>query len=369
MASSANDINRRLNGVPTNGLGPELPPEEVIFGQSEAMHEVRAKIGKMYDTNIPVLIQGESGTGKEIIARLLHRRSPRKNGPFVKVNCPAIPGTLLESELFGYERGAFTGAHNSNPGRVELAGGGTLFLDEIADLDPGLQSKLLQLLQDGQFYSIGGKAEKRVDVRVICATNRNLEEDIESGAFRRDLFYRINVVNITLPPLRERPTDIPVLVEFLLGIYAKQYGRKPPVLSERTFAMLEQHSWPGNIRELENLLKRYVILGSETTIFNELVDLNRTKENGKSNGNGDGLGTTSAIVPPSSAINANSLREMTQGAVRDFEGKVILQTLHDHRWNRKRAARALNISYRALLYKMKRSGVGSNRQPTNTENP
>jgi two-component system, NtrC family, response regulator AtoC len=365
MANTAKLINGQ-SGLAVNGLRPELPPQ-IIFGYSEAMREVQSKIDKMCDASVPVLIQGESGTGKEVIARLLHQKSPRKASPFVKVNCPAIPGTLLESELFGYERGAFTGANNTKPGRVELANGGTLFLDEIAELDAGLQSKLLQLLQDGQFYSIGGKAEKSVDVRVICATNGNLQLSIESGAFRRDLFYRINVVNITLPPLRDRQTDIPVLVNFLLRTYAELYGRKLTNLSGRTLAMLEQHSWPGNIRQLENLIKRYVILGSEEAILSELVHPNGTNGNGEHKGNGG-----SSVVPFPVAVNSlepgptgatTSLRKMTQDAMQDFEGKVILQTLREHRWNRKRAARALNISYRALLYKMKRSGIGSNRLP------
>ena len=192
----------------------ELPPEEVIFGSSPAMGAIRNKVEKAANANIPVLLQGQSGTGKEILARFIHRRSRWGNGPFVKVNCPAIPGTLLESELFGYERGAFTGAYGTKPGRVELAHRGTLFLDEIAELDPGMQAKLLQLLQDGRFCRIGAQGDKRVEVRVVCATNRQLQREINSGTFRQDLFYRINVVTIQLPPLRERLTDIPRLTKY-----------------------------------------------------------------------------------------------------------------------------------------------------------
>ena len=188
-----------------------LPPEVIIFGRSEMMLAVRQKAQKVAGANVPVLICGESGTGKELVAKLLHVRSPWGDGPFVKVHCPAIPGTLLESELFGYEKGAFTGAYGTKPGRVELAHRGTLFLDEIAELDPMLQAKLLQLLQDGQFSRIGAREDKRVEVRVVCATNRRLEEEMKSGAFRADLFYRINVVNMQLSPLRERPGDIPDL--------------------------------------------------------------------------------------------------------------------------------------------------------------
>src|SRR5205809_3327267 len=187
----------------------EIPPEAVVFGRSEAMRSLRQRLNKVASANVPVLIQGESGTGKDIIARMIHSLSPWKNGPLVKVNCPAIPGTLLESELFGYEKGAFTGAFGAKPGRVEMAHRGTLFLDEISELDLSLQSKLLQLLQDGQFCRIGAQEDKKVEVRVVCATNRKLEQEIESGTFRADLFYRINVVNLHMPALRERASDIP----------------------------------------------------------------------------------------------------------------------------------------------------------------
>src|SRR6516225_1948707 len=190
----------------------EMPPDSIVFGRTEAMQAVRDRLNKLAGANVPVLIQGESGTGKDIIARMIHAASPWKTGPWVKVNCPAIPGTLLESELFGYEKGAFTGAYGTKPGRVEMAHRGTPFLDEISELDLGLQSKLLQLLQDGQFSRIGSQEDKKVEVRVICATNRHLEQEVEAGSFRSDLFYRINVLNIHVPSLRERPGDIPILV-------------------------------------------------------------------------------------------------------------------------------------------------------------
>src|SRR5215472_9720042 len=197
-------------------INSELPPDSIIFGGSEYMHEIQLKVDRIASTVVPVLIRGESGTGKEVIAKLLHQRSSRKDGPFVKINCPAIPGTLVESELFGYERGAFTGADGRKLGLVELAHGGTLFLDEIAELDIGLQSKLLHFLQDGQFYAIGGKKEKQVAVRFVCATNRNLEKEIQAGSFRQDLFYRIKVVSLSLPALRDRCCDIPLLIEHFL---------------------------------------------------------------------------------------------------------------------------------------------------------
>src|SRR2546428_11684375 len=228
----------------------ELPPEEVIFGSSPAMGAIRNKVEKAANANIPVLLQGQSGTGKEILARFIHRRSRWGNGPFVKVNCPAIPGTLLESELFGYERGAFTGAYGTKPGRVELAHRGSLFLDEISELDLALQSKLLQLLQDGQFCRIGAQEDKKVEVRVVCATNRRLEEEIETGTFRQDLFYRINVVNLHLPPLRERRGDIPDLATYFFQYYHRKYNCRARAPSSHLMSSLHQYHSPGKILEL-----------------------------------------------------------------------------------------------------------------------
>ena len=235
------------------------------------MQAVRSRLAKVAAANVPVLINGESGTGKDIIARMIHMLSPWKSGPYVKVNCPAIPGTLLESELFGYEKGAFTGAFGSKPGRVELAHRGTLFLDEISELDLSLQSKLLQLLQDGQFCRIGAQEDKKVEVRVVCATNRHLESEIESGTFRQDLFYRINVVNLHMPALRERRGDIEDLANYFLEYYNRKFNCRARPLSSEVFGVLQKYHWPGNIRELENMIKRYVILGHEEVITNDLV--------------------------------------------------------------------------------------------------
>src|SRR5262245_3883963 len=249
----------------------EMPPERIVFGRTDAMQAVRDRMNKVASANVPVLIQGESGTGKDIIARMIHALSPWKTGPYVKVNCPAIPGTLLESELFGYEKGAFTGAFGSKPGRVELAHRGTLFLDEISELDLSLQSKLLQLLQDGQFCRIGAQEDKKVEVRVVCATKRHLESEIEAGTFRQDLFYRINVVNLHMPPLRERRGDIEDLANYFLEYYNRKYNCRAKALSNEVMSVLQKYHWPGNIRELENLIKRYVILGHEEVITNDLV--------------------------------------------------------------------------------------------------
>ena len=322
----------------------EMPPEAIIFGHSEAMNAVRDRLTKLASANVPVLIQGESGTGKDIIARMIHAASPWRNGPWVKVNCPAIPGTLLESELFGYEKGAFTGAYGVKPGRVEMAHRGTLFLDEISELDMPLQSKLLQLLQDGQFCRIGAQEDKRVEVRVVCATNRKLEQEVENGTFRSDLFYRINVVNLHLPPLRERASDIPELVAYFLEHHNRKYNCRARPLSSEMMAVLRKYHWPGNIRELENLIKRYVILGNEEVITADLAP--RSTD------------FFSADIPLDGQI---SLKKLTRQAVRELERKVILKVLQNHHWNRKKTARSLSISYRALLYKIRDAGLPSNR--------
>jgi two-component system, NtrC family, response regulator AtoC len=318
----------------------DLPPDSIIFGQSEPMQVVRERVAKVAGTNVPVLIRGESGTGKEVLAKLVHSRSPWGDGPFVKVSCPAIPGTLLESELFGYERGAFTGAFGTKPGRVELADRGTLFLDEIAELDSSLQAKLLQLLQDGQFCRIGAQQDKRVDVRVVCATSRELEREIKAGSFRQDLFYRINVVTVHLAPLRTRSVDIPALVDYFLDCYSQKYDIPARPLSAGTLQMMQEYNWPGNVRELENLIKRYVILGSEDAITSDLLMRDGSRPVGEMVGQGP-----------------FSLKVATRQAVRELERTIILKMLRENHWNRKQTARSLKISYRALLYKIKEAGL------------
>jgi two-component system response regulator AtoC len=309
------------------------------------MQALRERLLKLAGANVPVLIEGESGTGKDIIARMIHAASPWKTGPWVKVNCPAIPGTLLESELFGYEKGAFTGAYGMKPGRVEMAHRGTLFLDEISELDMALQSKLLQLLQDGQFCRIGAQEDKKVEVRVVCATNRKLEAEIEAGTFRSDLYYRINVVNLQMPALRERASDIPDLVSYFLDYHNRKYNCRARPLSNELMAVLRKYHWPGNIRELENLVKRYVILGTEDVIASDLSPRAPDFFN--------------AEIPIDGQI---SLKKMTRQVVRELERKVILKVLQNHHWNRKLSAKTLGISYRALLYKIRDAGLPSNRQ-------
>jgi two-component system, NtrC family, response regulator AtoC len=304
------------------------------------MQKARQKIDKVAQSGVPILIQGDNGTGKGVLASFIHNLSPQPDASFVKVNCAAIPGALLESELFGYEKGAFTGAHAAKPGRVELADGGTLFLDGIDEIDMSLQAKLLQLLQDGQFCRIGGQEERRVRVRVICATNRRLETEIANGRFRQDLFYRINVVSIELPPLRSRAEDIPELVAYFLQIHRVRHNMQARPLSPAALHLLTKHPWPGNIRELENLIERYVILGSEEAISSELLNWEYTH-----------------VTPDIPLEGQIHLKKITRQAVHDLERKIILSVLEANHWNRKRTASALRISYRALLYKIRRAGL------------
>lgn len=342
----------------TSSIDP-LPPLNVIFGKAPAMRGIREQLDKISAANLPVLIHGESGTGKDILARLFHKLSPWAAGPFVKINCPAIPASLMESELFGYERGAFTGANTSKPGRVELAHRGTLFLDEISELDLGLQSKLLQLLQDGQFCRIGAHEDKKVEVRVVCATNRKLEEEIEAGNFRSDLFYRINVLNVHVCPLRERPEDIPTLVDYFIEVYNDKYNMRARPLSAELMRKLQAYNWPGNIRELENIIKRYIIFGMES-VFAELP------ERPESVVNPAGGFFIPAEVSEGAAV---SLKKLTKQLVIELEKQIIFKSLQVHDWNRKKTAQALKISYRALLYKIRDAGLSSRRTVSSSPPP
>ncbi|HXN24890.1 MAG TPA: sigma-54 dependent transcriptional regulator [Candidatus Dormibacteraeota bacterium] len=319
-------------------LGELLSPE-IIFGRSEAMNEVRSKIERIKDAAVPVLIRGESGTGKEVIAKFIHTHSSWVNSPFVKVHCPAIPATLLESELFGYEAGSFTGADRSKPGRVEAAHRGILFLDEIAELEPGLQVKLLHLLQDGHIFRIGAQEGRVVDARIICATHRQLEQEIARGRFRQDLFYRINVVTVHLPPLRDRKEDIPGMAQYFLRLSQQRFNTKVAPLSDEWLERLQEHDWPGNIRELENVIGNYVVLGPEGSLPGEENPIPQTFQK---------------VEIPEGTI---SLRKIGRRAAREAERRVILRVLKSVRGNRKQAARTLNISYRALLYKLKEVGI------------
>jgi two-component system response regulator AtoC len=308
------------------------------------MKEVRSLAAKVCNINAPVLLCGDGGTGKEAVARWIHLHSPNAGGQFVKVNCAAIPGALLESELFGYEKGAFTGAHVTKPGRVELAQNGTLFLDEIADLDGGLQGKLLQFLQDGSYSRIGGTEERLVETRLICATNKDLQQGIDAGTFRADLYYRINVVRMRLPGLRERSEDIPVLAEYFLMQFQEKFTKPAEPLNKAMLQYLQNLDWPGNIRELSNGIARYVLVGAEANIGPELV------------------------VKPHSAASRNSnsivnvpLKQLSKEAVREREKTYILEALKANQWNRRKTAEVLKISYRTLIYKIRDAGLISKR--------
>jgi two-component system, NtrC family, response regulator AtoC len=322
----------------------DFPPEQIIFGRSAKMQAIHQKIQKFAAASLPLLIQGESGSGKGVLARYIHSRSRVASGPFVNVNCAAIPGTLLESELFGYEKGALTGAHARKPGRAELAHGGTLFLDGIDEIELGLQARLLQLLQDGQFERIGGGEAIRIQTHVISATNRTLDGEVAAGRFRADLYYRINVLTVKLPPLRSRPEDIADLAAYFLERHRKRHNSTAPAISPPLVRMLEKHPWPGNIRQLENLMERYVILGSEEAASAELLGA-RTRGR--------------ADLPIQGAV---PLKKATRQAVQELERKIILSALEANRWNGKRAANGLKISYRGLLYKIRQAGLSRKRR-------
>ena len=317
-----------------------VPPDHVLFGRSATMAGVRLKALKICRTNVPVLLCGEGGTGKEALARWIHANSGYSTGEFVKVSCAAIPGALLESELFGYEQGAFTGAHTCKPGRVETAHRGTLFLDEIAELDPYLQSKLLQFLQDGTFSRIGDHTERRIDARLICATNRDLDRETAAGRFRQDLFYRIHGFRLTVPTLRERREDIPALAEYFRAHFEKQFGTKTDAFPPEMLQYLQNLNWPGNLRELSNGVARYVLIGPEAAIHQE-HSAKTSKALRLAGGNGTPL----------------TLKHLAKEAIRELERNVILEALRANHWNRRKTAQALKISYRALIYKIHDAGL------------
>lgn len=319
-----------------------LPPMELIFGQSSMMAAAREKLERTAQTTVPVLLQGESGTGKDIFAKLLHIRSKRSRSGLVKVTCPAIPHSLIESELFGYEKGAFTGAYATKRGRVELAHGGTLFLDEVGSLDMSVQAKLLQVVQDGSFVRVGAQETRRVDTRLVCAANGDLRQQAEDGAFRLDLFFRINAVTIELPPLRQRPGDIPILIDYFLNLHSKAFRLKPRRLSSEIASLMQRYNWPGNIRQLENMIRGYVLIGNEEGLAADLVSAG-----------------SAGIVPEIDLANPLSLKEITKAAKGRLEKEIILKVLQANGWSRRKTAKWLNISYRSLLYKLQELKVGA----------
>ncbi len=314
----------------------ELPPEAILFGSTDAMREVWNKIRCVEDNDLPVLIRGESGTGKELIARFLHTHSNRREAPFVKVNCAAMPAGLIESELMGYEKGSFTGADEIKRGLIELADCGTLFLDEIGDMELTLQRKILHLLQDGHYTRIGGFEELQSHARIVSATNVEIEAAVGTQSFRKDLFYRIDVISLRLAPLRERKKDIPHLCEYFMQKLAAKFGRSARQLTPDALRLLKQWSWPGNMRELENWIARVVILGGEEVPSEELASQMA-------------LARGSNFMRP----RIGHLKEATSAAARE----TILKTLQANHGNRRKTAADLNMSYRSLLNKLHEAEV------------
>jgi len=322
--------------VERTARGHPITESVSLLNGSPHMRAIQTVIENIADTDATVLIRGESGVGKDLVARAIHAASTRRDGPFVKVNCAAIPSELLESELFGHEKGAFTGAHRRKPGQFEYANTGTLFLDEIAELPLALQAKLLHVLQDFRFTRVGGNGVIDVDARVIAATNRDLERAIDRGEFREDLYYRLNVVEIHVPPLRERREEIPLLVSAFLSRFNEQYGRKKQLAPE-TLARLMEHSWSGNVRELENAIRRMVVLADGEQAFQASLPRRRS-----------GHATTAGPAP----TITESLRDIGRRAAREAERKALAEVLDRVHWNRAEAARILKVSYKTLLNKI-----------------
>ncbi len=316
---------------------------------STKMQPIRDLVAKVAGTNTTVLVRGESGVGKEVVARAIHKASPRSQKQFLKVNCAALPGELLESELFGHEKGAFTGAYRQKPGKFEAADGGTLLLDEIGEMPLRLQAKLLHVLQDGEFSRVGGEKIIDTDVRLIASTNRDLEAAMRSHQFREDLYYRLNVIEIRIPPLRERREEIPLLTDDFRRRFNAQYGRTVEIPPD-TLRVFLDYQWPGNIRELENAVKRIVVLGSARPVHQEiLATLSRGAKP-----------ATPAAVAAAATVNPDaviSLKDIARQAARDAERVAIKEVLDRVHWNRAKAARLLQISYKALLYKIVQCGL------------
>ena len=322
--------------------------QELALWASSRMQEVRDVIAQAAPIDVTVLITGETGTGKELVARAVHDLGTRRDGPFIKVNCAAVARELLESELFGHERGALTGAHQLKIGKFEAANQGTIFLDEIGDLHPALQGKLLHVLEDGQFSRVGGRSNIKVDVRVLAATNQDLERGVAAGQFREDLFYRLNVVRIAVPPLRERSEEIPLLAGYFVERYSKLFRRDGFALPAETMQRFMRHSFPGNVRELENMIKRMIVLGDP--------DLKRSSLLGEAP---DGEDRRPAKTAKTAAV---SLKRISREAAQAAERTAILKALEETQWNRLRAAKLLSISYRSLLYKIKDAGLDRKRR-------
>jgi len=323
--------------------------EDLSFlAASPQMVRIRQQILQIAPVDVPVFICGESGVGKEVVARMIHLRSKRRNQAFVKVNCAALPGELLESELFGFEQGAFTGAVRAKPGKFELANKGTIFLDEIAEMTTHLQAKLLHVLQDHQYSRLGGRHMIDTDVRVLAATNVDVQEAMKSGRFREDLYYRLNVLSIVVPPLRERTAEIPLLFRHFLEKYSEKFGKPSPGPSKHLLDAAVNYPWPGNLRELENFVKRYVILEDDEGSLRELVEMSSARQR-----------TSPRQEPP--LLREQGLKALVRGLKDEAEMEAIADALEKTRWCRKDAAKMLGISYKALLYKMRQFNLDTPR--------
>lgn len=333
--------------APAAGEAIEVSEGVYFFSATAQMRQLRAQAMQVARFDFPVLILGESGTGKEVLAHLIHKYSDRAHRTFLKVNCAAVPSELLESELFGYEPGAFTGANKAKPGKFELCNKGTLLLDEIGEMSPALQAKLLQVLQDGQFSRLGGRTTVKVDVRVLAATNINMPQAIAQKTFREDLYYRLNSFVLRMPSLRERRDEVPMMLRHFMIHLADRYACAPLSVSPRLVEACENYSWPGNIRELENFVKRFLVLGDEAAA---VAELQRGIARGSST-------TTDTHPQPSLTQPQPDLKEMVRNLKNGAEMEVIAQVLEETAWNRKRAASKLNISYKALLYKIRQYDI------------
>lgn len=333
--------------APAQGEVEELGDELFFLAASNSMRRIRAQVKTISNVDVPVLMLGESGTGKEIVARLIHKSSARAHRTFMKVNCAALPGDLLESELFGYEPGAFTGATRSKPGKFELCDKGTILLDEIGEMPNSLQAKLLHVLQDQEFSRLGSRSTVKVNVRILAATNIDVAEAIANKSFREDLYYRLNAFTIKIPPLRERRDEIPVLLNHFMGRFAESYARSPLSFSPPLLSLCQRYHWPGNLRELSNFVKRYVILADETWAVHELESALR-----------EGT-TTEGPAPGGGAAPAAGLKSIVRNVKDEAEIQAISRALEQTEWNRKEAALLLNISYKALLYKIRQYKIGA----------
>ncbi len=327
------------------------PDRALVIDPAGPMGPVFDLARRVAGSDLPVLLQGETGVGKDVVAREIHACSTRAGAPFVKVHCAALPRGLLESELFGHEQGAFTGALRRKLGRFELANGGTIFLDEIAEMDPALQAKLLQVLQDSTFSRIGGNDEIRVDIRIVCASNRPLRAMIADGTFREDLFFRIQTVTLQIPPLRERPSEILLLFRHFLELHSRALRRPAPTPSPQLLACLARHSFPGNVRELENMARRLAALRNEDCVIAELL-------RGSSHGTPGGSAPLDELMREfESTAGEVPLLEVRRRAIQEVEREVIEKTLIATRCNRRKAARLLGVSYSTLLQKIRVCGL------------